>query len=66
MTKEQFFELSQEQQWEIIEDYGRECYDAATNDATSLERGDGSFNSKPTFEDYISYYSVYEDGTVGY
>lgn len=66
MTKEQFFELSQKQQWELIEDYGCECYDAGTNDAADFDWGNGYHNSKETFEEYIGYYTVYEDGTVGY
>lgn len=66
MTKEQFFELTQEQQWEIIEDFGCECYGAGGDDATSFEWGNGSHNTKGTFEEYISSCPVYADGTVGY
>lgn len=66
MTKEQFFKLSQEQQWEIIEDYGRECYGAGVDDATSFEWGTGNFNTKSTFEDYIRGIPVYGYETVEY
>lgn len=66
MTREQFFELTQEQQWEIIEEYGRECYCDGVDDATSFEWGNGSHNTKGTFEEYISCYTVYADGTIGY
>jgi hypothetical protein len=66
MTREQFFELPQEQQWEIIMDYGRECYGAGVSDTTSFEWGVGDFSTKETFEDYISCYTVYADGIVGY